>query len=135
MDSDVMDILERTRREVEELHAFFERWYGGQGSLDLRRVSSVLAAEFELHSPSGDRLDRDRLLRELAADRGAFPGLGISIEDLETSFSDDGTVTAHYTEMHVDGGQCERRTCCAVLRRCTNERNGLEWVSIVERHS
>jgi hypothetical protein len=127
------DILESTRREVEELHAFFERWYTGRHSVDLKRVSSVLAAEFNLHSPSGRRLSKEVLLRELEADRGAFPALRISIENLQASDAGDGTVTAEYTEAHLEGTQSERRTCRAVLRRCVNDCNGLEWLSINER--
>jgi hypothetical protein len=129
-----MAILDDTRREVEELHAFFERWYAAPGDLDLKRVSSVLAPEFELHSPSGERLGKERLLRELEAERGAFPELGISVHDIEVSASSDGTVRAQYTEIHLDAGRCERRSCRARLRPCVNDYNGLEWVLIDERN-
>lgn len=129
-----MSIGDRARREVEELHAFFGRWYAAPVEADLDRVSGALAPEFELLAPSGDLLTRQQLLSELAANRGAYPDLSITVEELELSPSRDDEITARYTEVHWEGGKCERRRCCALLRQSARTFNGLEWLAISERH-
>ena len=131
---DVMDLVQRAQREVEELHAFFGHWYTASASVSLDRVASVLALEFELHSPAGEILTRQRLLNELAVERGAYPGLAISIENAVAVPSPNGEVTVRYTEVHIEGGACERRRCCALLRSSEAAANGLAWVAIDERH-
>lgn len=133
--SEVADIARCAQREVQELHAFFGHWYRASAAVDLERVSSVLAPEFELLSPSGDLLTRQRLLSELAAERGAFPGLRISVEDIRPVPLANGEVTVRYAEVHVDRGEFERRSCCALLRRCSAAANGLAWVAIDERRA
>ena len=129
-----MDIAQRACREVEELHAFFGQWYTASAPVQLERVSSVLAPEFELLSPVGELLTRQRLLSELAAEQGAYPDLAISVEGLNAVPSANGNVTVRYTEVHVEGGACERRRCCALLRPSPKACNGLAWVAIDERH-
>lgn len=128
-----VEIARRARREVQELHAFFGHWYRASAEVGLERASSVLAPEFELLSPRGELLDRQRLLSELAAERGAFPGLRISVEDIRPVPLANGEVTVRYTEVHVERGQCERRSCCALLRSFSAAVNGLAWVAIDER--
>jgi hypothetical protein len=129
-----LDIVERARREVEELHAFFGRWYSAPQAAHLERVSSVLAPEFELLSPSGELLTREQILNELAAHRGAFPDLSISVEGLEFFPAREHEISARYTEVHSEAGKCEKRRCCALLRHSALALNGLEWVAIGERH-
>lgn len=54
------------RREVDDLHAFFQTWYRGKGSMDLERVASALASELELLAPTDE-----------CSSRGAAPGAAV----------------------------------------------------------
>ncbi|MFT4931941.1 MAG: hypothetical protein ACI91T_001827, partial [Natronomonas sp.] len=58
-----MPTLETCRREIEDLHAFFVRWYAGRiDREDFDRLERALAPEFEMISPTGDRSDRAAVL-------------------------------------------------------------------------
>lgn len=132
---DASEIARCAEREVRELHAFFGHWYRASAAVELERASSVLAPEFELLSPDGELLTRQRLLSELAAERGVYPELRISVEEIRTVPLANGEVTVRYIEIHVERGECERRSCCALLRRCSAAVNGLAWVAIDERRT
>jgi hypothetical protein len=129
-----MDVTTLAAAEVEELHAFFGQWYASPSTLDLRRVSAVLAAEFELLAPNGQVLSRDELLDGLIVERGAFPDLLISVESIIVSPTRGDEVHTRYTEIHRERERVERRLCCALLRRCANTPNGVQWIAIGERH-
>ena len=129
-----MGIAERAHQEVSELHAFFGQWYSGVTSNCLDRVTSVLAPDFELLSPSGEIISKQALLDELNAHRGAFPELRISVENVDPEPSRDGEVVVRYIEVHTENGVCERRRCCALLRDSNSAMNGLTWVAIGEAH-
>ncbi|MHC4933520.1 MAG: DUF4440 domain-containing protein, partial [Planctomycetota bacterium] len=64
---------ERCRREIEELHHFFEEWFTGaidRADAAWLRLESVLSAEFERICPRGNRAGRAALLDALRAAHG-----------------------------------------------------------------
>jgi hypothetical protein len=111
-----MGIEEHAIAEVEGLHAFFGQWYASPPDLSLERVASVLAPEFELSAPTGEVITRNELLEDLHADRGAYPGLHISVEDMNVCSVTTDEICLRYIEVHREGGSMERRRCCALLR-------------------
>ena len=127
-------IAERAQQEVCELHAFFGQWYRALVPPELERVSSALAPEFELLSPRGEILSKQRLIAELLAEHGAYPDLRISVENVHAVPCANGEVNVRYTEVHVENNVCERRRCCALLRTSDGAANGLAWVAIGEVH-
>ena len=58
-----MPTLEACRTEIEELHAFFLGWYGGDLEADdCSRMERAIAPGFELVGPDGERLGRETTL-------------------------------------------------------------------------
>lgn len=120
--------------EVKALHAFFGQWYASPGELHLERVAAVLAPEFELLAPSGELLSRDQLIEDLRAERGAYPGLRICIEELKVYSATTDEVCLRYVEVHREGASMERRQCCALLTARATVDSRLSWVAVAERY-
>jgi hypothetical protein len=129
-----MDIAAAAAVEVQQLHSFFARWYATPDDLSIDRVMDVLDSDFELLAPTGEIMSRGQLLNELLVDRGAFPDLSISIEQLYVRLGAGGEAVARYVEVHQENERTERRVCCALLRRRGIGHNGLHWVAIGERY-
>ena len=125
--------VDLARREIDDLHAFFQAWYRGGDTLSLDRVAGVLAAEFELLAPNDDWISRRQLLDQLSEGRGAHPTLTITIEHLGYRVSAADSASIEYIEQHVENGQVDKRLCCASLRRTRSGSSGVEWVAIYER--
>ena len=122
------------RREIDDLHLFFQAWYsGGDNTFDLDRVTTVLAPEFELLAPNDEWITREQLLDELYEGRGRYPTLMITIEHLGYRPYGTDAASLEYTEQHVENGQVDKRLCCASLRRARSGSSGIEWVAIYER--
>jgi hypothetical protein len=123
-----MGIEARAIAEVEDLHAFFGQWYASPGELHLERVAVVLLPEFELLAPTGELVTRVELLKNLSAERGAYPGLRICVEDLKVCFATTDQVCVRYVELHREAHAVERRRCCALLSARAGTVSGLGWV-------
>lgn len=118
------------RREIEDLHDFFERWYQGDED-DFSRCDSVLADGFTIVGPGGEELGRDAIV-QLIRDAHGRGGLKISTDEHRLVWESDEAVVARYIEVHDQGDEATRRASTAVFRRDDAAPNGLVWVTVHE---
>lgn len=132
-------MIDACRREIEELHAFFEGWFEGSLPDDeatFARVSDALGEEFELISPDGRRRDRDTILDSIRSAHGGHAGEGkgfaIEIHDVRLRFTDGDTALVTYEEWQTSDGEGNRRLSSAWLRRAPGAPRGVRWVHLHE---
>jgi hypothetical protein len=134
---DSMD--DRCRAEVEQLHVFFEAWMSGTLEADpetFRRLSDVLAPEFEMISPYGDRTTRDELVAGLMPAHGIHAGrtrpFRIRIANYRGRSLSKEMHLVTYEEWQVIDGETRGRLSTALLRNREGTPNGVEWVHLHE---
>lgn len=132
---------ERCRREVEDLHHFFEDWFNGKvENTDgaYARFADVLAEGFVIVSPNGQLQDRQAVidgLRSAYAPEGTEP-VRIWVEGFElrrripTEAGDVAVVT--YEEWIQRGENRRGRVSTAILRQREGTPNGIEWLHVHE---
>lgn len=123
--------------ELRELHQFFQGW--GEGALadtdeTFRRLSSVLADDFELVTPEGRVIAKDPLLEGLRSSHGARRGRGyrIRIENERARSIGEGLHLVVYEEWQELEGEARGRLSTAVLRSRAGTPNGVEWLHVHE---
>ena len=133
------EMLERCRREVIELHRFFEEWFNGDlepTAEAFGRFSEVMAPRFELIQPSGERRDLDSLLNSLQAGHGKHrrddSRMRIQIRDVRCQPLSGGLARVTYEEWQEIGGESRGRISTALFRRTEASPNGVEWLSVHE---
>lgn len=127
----------RCRKEVEELHAFFQAWFNG--SVDnsdetYARVTDVLGEGFLIISPSGNLKERDELveaLRRSYKPEGTEP-IHIQIDSFRIRQRLDDVVVVTYVEWQQRGEDRRGRLTTAVLRQRAGTPNGFEWLHVHE---
>ena len=95
------DELERAvRREVEDVHAFFTRWFSGAGSED--ELGAFFAPRLDrgliFISPDANHLDRQGLLGMFDGAHGSNPPFRVEIRDVSLVHDLDDCIVATYTE-------------------------------------
>lgn len=129
---------EGCRREVFELHRFFEEWFDGRVADDeatFARVADALGEGFLLVSPDGTREPRERVIGDLRAAYGRWteehPGR-IWIEDVEVRYSDPDRALVVYVEWQESGGVTRGRISSALFGRSGDAPNGVVWLHLQE---
>ena len=121
------------RKEVEELHEFFGKWYRSQVLKEaISRVSDVLADEFHIVTPEGHIIERDRLLQMLESRHGSMSDMEMQVEDIRLRFNEGGVIIVTYQEWGQTGKYSKRTMISAVLRSHPDKPNGLEWLHVHE---
>lgn len=130
-----MPTFETCRREIEDLHAFFVRWYAGKTDREaFDRLERALAPEFEMIAPTGDRSDREAVLEWIREsygreDQGAFD-IAIRNAELVREFDDHALV--RYEEWQRRADDENGRISTVLLRAADEAPGGLEWVDLQE---
>ncbi|MEU4579946.1 NmrA family NAD(P)-binding protein [Nonomuraea sp. ATR24] len=109
--------------EIVRHHRVIERWLAGTGGFEA--FAEAHAPDFTLVTPDGQALSRERVLAEVAAARGADPGLRVEIRDARVVAGSGPLVVAAYEEWQRGRG----RRATAVLRR---EGGALRWAHLHE---
>lgn len=132
-------MIEACRREIEELHAFFEGWFEGTLSDDeptFARVAAALAGDFELISPDGSLRDRKTILASIRDGYGSHAGerqqFRIEIHDVRPRFVVADTALLTYEEWQTSDGSENRRRSSAWFRRADEAPCGVRWVHLHE---
>lgn len=133
------DMDDRCRAEVHELHRFFADWFTGRvpfGDNELRRVRDVLHPEFEIITPAGRILDRDRLLDVLRrgyGTRSAATGFAIRVDGYRGRPLGAGVHLVRYEEWQKepDGG-ARGRLSTALFREWPGTPNEVQWMHLHE---
>ncbi len=125
--------LSACRREIEELHAFFVAWYTRQAG-EFDRMEAVIAPDFEMVTPDGDRLDRGAVLGMVRDGRGRHEQgtFDIDVRDVALLDRSDGHAVARYEEWQTspDGG--DGRVSTVAFRPDPGAPNRLAWVTVHE---
>lgn len=123
---------ENCRREVDELHRFFEDWLTGAAEGNLERCESALAKDFEIVWPSGNRMKRHELLDALGDRYGESADLQIRIDNFSVRVVGEGLCVATYEEHHRREEGDRGRLSSALFRRRDSAPHGVEWVHVHE---
>jgi hypothetical protein len=132
---------ERVRREVEELHRFFQQWFNGtvpDTDEAFARFAEVLADGMVIVSPDGRLRERDEVFRGLRsayAPEGSEP-VRVWVENVQLRRhlpSPDGDLVVVTYEEWLQRGETKRgRISSALLRAAPETPNGLEWLHLHE---
>ena len=120
------------RREVEELHRFFEDWLTGACDENLDRCDKVLAKDFEIVWPSGSRMKRHELLDALAERYGENADLQIRIDNFHARVVGEGLCLVTYEEHHRREEGDRGRLSTALFRGRDTAPHGVELVHVHE---
>lgn len=126
-------LARRCRREVDELHEFFEGWLSGTlkpGTFG--RVEAALAREFSMVGPDGIRRAREPLLGRIRRGRGSRPDLRIRIRDVRVVFSGEDRCLLTYEEWQDAPDMSAGRISTALFRREEKAPAGVVWVHLHE---
>ena len=123
------------RREIIELHEFFEGWLSGAlpaTDAAFGRFEQVLSGEFTFVDPGATLLDRPAVLGFVRDAHGARPGLRIRIEKPALRHESDPLRLATYEEWQEFGGETTARLSTVLFRHRGDTPNGVEWVHVHE---
>lgn len=127
---------EACRREVVELHDFFEAWFTGalpDDAAAFERFAGVMAPGFAIVSPEGRLAERAQILDAVRSGHGSAPeGLRITVENAAGRALGDGLQLVTYEEWHARDGDRKGRLSSAVLRARDGLPNGVEWLHVHE---
>lgn len=123
------------RREVHELHAFFQGWFTGElpdTDAAFARLASVIAPEFQIVSPSGRGMHRAELLESLRATHGADPGARIRVADFRGREVGEDLFLATYEEWQARPTGEKGRLSSVLFGREQGAPNGVAWLHLHE---
>ncbi|MFQ5705057.1 MAG: DUF4440 domain-containing protein [Gemmatimonadales bacterium] len=128
---------EKCRKDVIELHRFFENWFTGRVARtqkEFARIRDTLAADFEIISPSGTRTRRAELLAGIWEAYGSYTSesFGIRIGNVACRRIDDDVCLVTYEEWQTRDGEEKGRVSSAVFRRREGTPGGIEWQHVHE---
>jgi len=132
-----MTMEERCRREVVELHDFFQSWFEGRPDptdASFERFAGVMAEGFRIVSPGGGCMARDEILDLVRDAHGSHRGKGFRlwIERYEGRLIDEGLLLATYEEWQETNGRRRGRLSSALLRSRPGLPNDVEWLHVHE---
>jgi hypothetical protein len=129
------ELWDRCRREIEELHEFFEGWLSGRlpkTEEAFERVEKVLASDSRLIHPSGEFRTREEILSGLRQAHGSQPSLTIEIREPMLLRSAEETALAIYEEWQTSEDGTDGRISTVQFGRDENLPNGLQWQHVHE---
>lgn len=134
-ESNTMDEL--CKKEVLDLHQFFEDWFVGRledTPAAYSRFESVLADGFEMVSPEGAKTQRGELIDGLRGVHGREEegGFRIWIENCRVRKVSEGIYLATYEECQRRGEVQARRLSTAVFREREGAPNRVDWLHVHE---
>lgn len=130
-----MPTLEICRNEIEDLHAFFIEWYGGDLEADaFSRMERAIAPDFELVAPDGERLEREATLEWVRESRGKYAEakFDIEIRDVECIERFNEHALVRYEEWQTLSGEETGRISTALFRTEPDAPEGVVWVDLQE---
>ena len=128
---------EKCRTEIVELHRFFEDWFRArlpQTEANFKRVSEVLEERFEIISPRGDLMTREKLLAVLWEFYGGYRDQQYRIwtEGHRSRGLAEGQLLVTYQEWEEIEGEKKGRLTSAIFRKEEQAANGVKWLHVHE---
>ena len=127
--------LPTCRREVEELHDFFEAWFRGTHSKSeahYARVRSALAPTFHLISPDARVLTRAEVLDWIWEMHGTRREDRLWVDELQLRALHGDVAVVTYREWQETPAGRTLRLSTALLARAAGTPNGLSWLHVHE---
>ncbi len=130
---------ERCRREVVELHQFFQDWFNAElpeDAASFGRFEQVLASDFEIIGPNGLKTSRAKVVPGLRAAHGQHTGKAFSImvREVESRTLVDGLVLVTYEEHQVADDKPRGWQSSALFRARDGLPNEVEWLHVQETY-
>jgi len=125
---------ELARKEVEDLHVFFQSWFAGSLQPQaFERVEAALDRDFTLVSPRASVERRPALLVSIRAAHGKRPQFRIWIEEFAVLWERDAFLMVRYHELQQDGDEARTaRLSTALFRADEQTANRLVWMHVHE---
>jgi len=129
--------LSSCKKEIIELHQFFEDWAKGdiqQNELD--RLHSVLAPEFTIVTPEAKMIRKNQLLEMIESGYSKFDTqanqYSIWIEEVSSRKVTSNTFLSTYKEWQIIDGTEQARLSTVLFQKKDNLPNGLLWQHVHE---
>lgn len=129
--------MDACRAEITGLHQFFEDWFRARLERtedNFKRVSEVLEERFEIISPRGDLMTREKLLAVLWEFYGGYRDQQYRIwtEGLRSRGLSEGQLLVTYREWEELEGEKKGRLTSAIFRKEEQAPNGVKWLHVHE---
>jgi hypothetical protein len=130
-------MCEQCHTEVVGLHDFFVAWFKGitgKSGKNFQRLSSVLATEFEIIKPDGNRLDRKGLIDDLWAFHGGYQDntFDIEIKNYQNRSIQEGLYIVTYEEWTQIDENLDARLSTVIFKNREGTQNRVEWLHVHE---
>ena len=130
---------DRCHREVVELHRFFQDWFNSDlpdDDASFHRFDGVLADDFEIIGPTGNRTERAAVIPSLRSGHGRSIGASFAIEirNVRSRTVADGLVLVTYEEHQTTGDEHRAWLSSALFRARQGRPNGVEWLHVHETY-
>ena len=129
------DTLEtQLREEVKALHAFFVGWYNA--NLTERAFETEfmarLDAGFTIITPSGVKLDQEKLVSAMRQSYGKKPGFRIEIRNVRLLQATETSAVAHYEEWQHNGQESPGTGSGRISTVVFSQGDQLQWLHVHE---
>jgi hypothetical protein len=128
-------MISRIENEIIELHQFFQDWYNNQLAAtneNFARCKNVLAPEFSIIFPNGDKVLCQPLLERLQKAHNSHTNMRIWIEDIQVLHQIGDLVLATYQEWQEINGEVSIRLSSVLFQKAQSTPNGLLWLHVHE---
>lgn len=125
----------RCRREIVELHQFFEEWLSGKLPMDKRtfsRFTDATAPSMMMVSTEGGLLGYDQLVDWIYNAHGSEPGFALWVEKIETRGVFDSVALMTYEEWQDRARGRNVRQSTALFEEWQDAPNGVRWLHVHE---
>ena len=128
-----MSLLEIVKKEISELHTFFELYFKGELSDDTTRFSEVLDSSFRIVTPTALLVSRESIINIIKKSYNTRLDINIWTEDVDILEITETIVGATYYELQKSNGSAiTKRISTALFRKDKNTPNGLKWLHVHE---
>lgn len=129
-----MGLPEQCRKEIIELHQFFEDWFTGRlekSKEAFTRFSDILSPGFAMVFPDGILDRRERVIERVFEAHGIHANnpryFRIWTDRIEARVESPELCLMSYEEWHEDNGQISARLSCAAFAPRAETPHGIEW--------
>ena len=128
-------MIEICRREIEELHQFFQDWFNGdlpETAVSFARFADVMAPDFEMVSPNGRSVPITFLQPALRHRYNSWQNGRIWIENVRVHWQKGDLLLVVYEEWQSVDGEENGRLSSVLFQQQPNLPNGLLWLYVHE---
>ena len=120
------------QKEVIELHQFFQDWFNGKLKKDrFNQVDQVIAQDFELIHPDGNKLSREQIISSIRDGQSTRTDMDMWVEDIFTRRVGELMFSTYY-EVHRENETIKRRISSALFSYAPDTPNYCQWLHVHE---